>query len=191
MFDIFYKCNDFISKDYLFWFCALFGSGLFVIQFLLSFISGQSHDDVDIAGEDVDSGNFKWISKHAITGFLMMFGWVGLTCRNEFNISSLYSFLLSFLSGIITMFFTSLVFRGANKLQSSGTIFTLDDAIGKHATIYQRIPKGGIGKISISLHNFTHEIDAISDHPEDLQSFTSVQIIKKSDDKTVLVVPIQ
>jgi hypothetical protein len=121
----------------------------------------------------------------------MMFGCVGLTSRNEFGLSGLSSMTISFAGGLLAIFITGLIFRGANRLRSSGTVFRIEDTIGKEATIYQRIPKNGVGKISVSLNNFTHEIDARSNYTEDLPSFTSVQIIKKADDNTVLVIPIK
>lgn len=173
--------NDLIRKDSLFWFFALLGSGLFVIQLLLSFFSAESDDTSEF------DGNFKWLSKQALTGFLMMFGWAGLTCRKEFGLSNLVSTLIAFASGGVALFCTALIFQGAKKLKSTGTIFNIEDAIGKEATVYQSIPKDGVGKITVSLHNFTHEIDAISH--QDLPSFTSVQIIKKADEKTVVVIP--
>jgi hypothetical protein len=95
------------------------------------------------------------------------------------------------IGGLITLLITGLIFRGAKKLHSSGTVFRIEDAIGKEAMVYQRIPKDGAGKISISLHNFTHEIDAVSSLQEELLSFTSVRIIEKVDEKTVRVTPIK
>ena len=176
--------NSFITKDFLFWFFALLGSGLFLIQFIVSLLGGDGEDDT----VELD-GKFKWMSKQALTGFLMMFGWIGLTCRKEFELSNLASTLISLAGGIAAIFATGLIFGGAKKLRSSGTVFNIDDAVGKEAIVYQRIPQNGVGKITISLHNFTHEIDAISYHSEDLPSFISVQVIKKADEKTVVVVP--
>lgn len=57
-----------------------------------------------------------------------------------------------------------------------------------HKLIFnQRIPKGGVGKISVSLYNFTHEIDAIAHNSGELSSFTRVKIIEKKDNNTVVV----
>lgn len=191
MLDLFYKFDDLIKEDSIFWFCALSGSGLFIIQLALNFFGAGSHTHMDDQTSEFDTGKFKWLSKQALTGFLMMFGWVGLTCRREFELSGLSSAFVALGGGIIAICITGLIFRGAKTLLSSGTVFKIEDVIGKEAIIYQRIPRGGAGKISVSLHNFTYEVDAISHHQEDLQSFTSVQIIKKSDEKTVLVVPIK
>jgi len=181
--------NDLLAKDSVYWFCALSGSGLFLIQSIFSLFGGGAVDDQDDGGEM--DGKFKFLSKQAITGFLMMFGWVGLTCRKEFALGALATILIALACGIAAMLISALLFQGAKKLRSSGTVFRIEDAVGREATIYQRIPKNGVGKVTVSVHNFTHEIDAISHSSEDLPSFTSVHIIKKADEKTVLVVPIK
>lgn len=183
--------NDIVREDSIFWFCALSGTGLFVIQFILNLFGGDTHDNIDDVDGGIDSGKFKWLSKQALTGFLMMFGWVGLTCRKEFNYSPMATFITAIAGGTLSIFVTGYIFRLANKLRSSGTVFRVEDAIGKEATVYQRIPKDGVGKISLSLHNLTYEIDAISHHLVELPSFTQVQILEKADEKTVVVVPIK
>lgn len=182
MLDIIYKFNNFISNDYLFWSCALLGSGLFIIQFLLNFLGSDGQDEFGLV-------QFKWLSKQALTGFLVMFGWIGLTCRKEFDLSGLSSIAIALLGGIVAFLMIGLIFKGALKLRSSGTVFRIEDIIGKEATIYQRIPKNGIGKISVMHDNFTYEVDAKAN--EDLASFTLVHIIKKENANTVLVVPIK
>jgi hypothetical protein len=191
MLEVFHKFNQLVSKDPIFWFCALVGSGLFVFQFTLNLIVTDSHDNIDNASSEMETGKFKWLSKQAVTGFLMMFGWVGLTCKKEFALSEFASVLFACVGGGIAIFVSAFIFKIARKLRSPGTIFRIEDAIGKEAIIYQRIPCGGIGKITVSLHHFTHEIEAISTIQEDLPSFTSVQIIKKADEKTVIVIPIK
>lgn len=174
------------SQLSIYGFFALLGTGLFVIQFALS-LFGHLTDDLDDSGEM--DGKFKFLSKQALTGFFMMFGWVGLTCQKEFSLSGLASVLIAFAFGCATMFITALLFHGAKKLHSSGTIFRIEDAIGLEAVIYQKIPKDGVGKVTVSVNQFTHEIDAVA--LEELDSFRSVRIIKKADEKTVLVAPIE
>lgn len=183
--------NALVGKDPIFWICALVGSGMFVIQFTLNLFGADSHEDIDSASSEMDAGQFRWLSKQALTGFLMLFGWVGLTCKKEFALSGLASSCFAVVGGGIALFTSAFIMKMARKLRSTGTIFRIEDAIGKEAVIYQRIPRGGIGKITVSLHHLTHEIEAISTAQEDLPSFTSVQIIKKADEKTVIVVPIR
>jgi hypothetical protein len=149
---------------------------------------GHDHDVVDDHGH-FDAQNFKWLTKQTVTGFLMFFGWVGLTCKKEFALSPTYSAVFAVVGGLIAVVVTAFIFKMAKKLRSSGAVFRIEDAIGKDAFVYQRIPKNGIGKISISLHNHTHEIDAMSMTHEEISSFTQVQIVKKMDDKIVIVAP--
>ena len=181
----FSEFNELVKSDSVFWFCALAGSCLFLIQLILN-LFGSSFEDGDL-----DSSDFKWLSKQALAGFLMMFGWVGLTCTKEFELSKVFSSMIALLCGFISIFVIGFIFKSAKKLSSTGTIFKIEDAIGKEASVYLRIPKGGVGRISISLHHFTREIDAVSHNAEDIPSFAQVQIIKKMDEKTVLVIPIK
>lgn len=178
--------SDLICQEPLYWFSALSGSLLFVVQLFFNFLGGDSYDEVDS-----DSGHFKWLSKQALTGFLMMFGWAGLTCKKEFGFSSEVTILIAFAAGGLAIFSTALIFKAVKKLRSSGSVFKIEDAIGRQAIVYQRIPKEGIGKISLSLHDLTYEVDAISHEQEEVPSFTKVQVIKKSDEKTLVVIPIK
>lgn len=168
----------------LFWICALSGSALFALQFILNSLGALDGGDGD------SSGDFKWLSKQAITGFIMMFGWIGLTCKKEFDFTGSGAFVLALVGGSIAMGITGFIFKMASKLHSSGTVFQIDEAVGKEAVVYQQIPHKGVGKISLSLQNFTHEIDAVS-LGEEIPSFTQVRIIKKADDKTLVVIPIK
>ena len=178
-----------LSKDTFYWFCALAGSGMFIIQFLLT-LFGIGDDGADDHGH-FDAQNFKWLTKQTATGFLMFFGWVGLTCKKELMMSNTVSAVCAVTGGMIAVMVTAFIFKMAKKLRSSGAVFRIEDAIGKDAFVYQRIPKNGLGKISIALNNHTHEIDAMAMTHEEISSFTQVQIVKKMDDKILLVVPIK
>ena len=179
------KRLNMIESTSVFWISALVGTGLLIIRSLLSLIGADHHDDVG----ELDESSFQWLSKQAIAGFMMMFGWVGLSCIKEFGLSGVATNLIAITAGLISFFITGLLFRLARKLRSSGTVFSIDEAIGKEAEIYQQIPKGGSGKITVSLQNFKHEIDAISLNGEVLDSFTKVQVIKKANNHTVVVIP--
>ena len=177
----------------VFRFCALTGVGMLVIQGLLSLI-GSDHDSHEIndGGSSLADGKFKWMSRQTLTAFIMMFGCAGLVCSEQFSLSILISLLVALSTATASALLIALIFRLAQKAHSPGTVFKIEDAIGKEAMVYHRIPKGtGKGKISISLHHFTHEIDAISLHEGEIPSFTPVQIIKKADDTTVVVIPLK
>lgn len=172
------------ATDSFFWFSALAGSFLFAIQFL-SHILG-----VDAEIEGTDAGNFHWLSKQTLTSFFMMFGWVGLTCKKQYDASDPTTICIAFLGGCASFFLTVLLFKSAKKLHSPGNVFCIDKAIGKEAIVYQKISKESPGKISLTLNDLTYEIEAIS-QSEELASFSRVLILKKLNEKIVIVSPIK
>lgn len=183
--------NELIKSGSIFWFCALSGSGMLLIQFIINIFGVSDNDSFDdSSGDSSDAKKFKWLSIQAITGFLMMFGWTAITCQSEFELQNMATIAISFAAGILTAIIIRSIFNLAKRLKSPGSIYRIEEAIGKEAYVYQRIPKGGVGKISMTLQHFTHEIDAISHHTEELPSFMRVKIIEKSDNNTVIVTPL-
>lgn len=183
-----------LNKETFFWFFALSGSVTLFIQLILNLFGLSDHHDIgdtDIDTGEIDTSNFKWLSKQALSGFFMMFGWIGLSCLKEFEFNVLLSLAIAFIAGVLAMFVSGFIFKMARKLHSSGTVFKIEDAIGQEAMIYQRILKKDKGKILISLNNLTREIDAIALNEEEIPSFTKVKIINKVDENTVSVVPIK
>ena len=176
------------DQDPLFWFSALAGSGLFAIQFLMSLFGSSDGDDPGDGA--MDAAKVKWLSKQALTGFLMMFGWTALACRREFALPLSWTILFGLVAGAAAIVVSGLIFKGARKLHSPGAIFDLEKAIGKEATVYQRIPKSGTGKISVSMDKMLYEIDASSLNGDEIESFSQVLISKKIDDKTLAVTPV-
>lgn len=179
--------SELIKSGSLFWFCALAGSGMFFIQFIINMFGGIDQDSFDTSDNSADIRKFKWFSIQAITGFIMMFGWTAVTCQNEFGLQNATTVVISVASGLSASLMIHFIFTLAKKLQSSGSTFSIEDAIGQEAYVYQSIPKNGVGKISISLQNMTHEIDAVSHNSEELPSFKRVKIIEKKDSNTVVV----
>lgn len=183
-----------LNKETFFWFFALSGSVILFIKLILNLFGLSDHHDIgdtDMDTGEIDTSNFKWLSKQALSGFFMMFGWIGLSCLKEFEFNVLLSLAIAFIAGVLAMFVSGFIFKMARKLHSSGTVFKIEDAIGQEAMIYQRILKKDKGKILISLNNLTREIDAIALNEEGIPSFTKVKIINKVDENTVSVVPIK
>lgn len=178
-----------IHANPFFWSCALLGTLFFLFQLLLSCFAGMEEDGG--TGLHDENSSFKWVSKQTLTGFLMIFGWTALTCENQFALSLEKTLLIGIVAGLFTLVLIALIFAGAKKLRSSGSLFRLEDTIGKEAIVYQRIPKEGIGTISVSLHHMTHEINAITEEGEELPSFVSVRILKQKNQNTVVVTPVQ
>lgn len=187
-----------LTSDNIFWLCALAGSGMFLMQFIMNLLSTSVFEDLNAdsdlvehsALDHADTSRFKWLSIQTIMGFLMMFGWTALTCQKEFGLHLTATLAISLTVGVLTAMLMRSILRLAKKLISPGSLFRLDDAIGQEGYVYQHIPKDGRGKISITVAQLTHEIEAISNHSEELPSFMRVKVIAKNDDKTVIVTPL-
>lgn len=176
-----------LDDNSIFMFCALAGSGLLLIQFILKLFGITD----DIEGDGDGNQSFKYLSIQTIGGFFMMFGWTALAFKMEFNFQTTTSILVSLMAGLCGVFLLNLIYKTAKKLHSPGNICNLDEVIGKEALVYQQIVKDGVGKVSITFQHITCEVNAISGSEEDLPSFTRVQIIKKQNDNTVVVIPIK
>lgn len=176
--------NGVFKEDTLFWFAALAGTALFVIQLLVSGLGSGGGDGDSL---EWDAFKFKWLSKQAVTGFLMMFGWAGLSAGKEFHLPLIPTLLVAASAGVVLILITGSLFKGAKKLHSPGSEFRIEDALGKNGLLYQRIEGGGTGKVTVLLNEMTYEIDAQSESGEDIDSFTSVKITQIRDGKTVAV----
>ena len=184
-----------ISLQSLFWICAIVGSTVFALKLLMLFIGGADFDmdpDADFDTGDAIDGHhtevaFKVISLTSISAFLMMFGWVGLACSEQYQLGSIVSLLVAVLIGTITMFFTAYLFKLAMKLVSSGASFNQNDIVGLKATVYQRIPAKGTGRVQVVVGGVMREMDAITENGKELESFKNVEILKLGDGSVVTV----
>ncbi|MEM1282385.1 MAG: hypothetical protein AAGG81_02400, partial [Chlamydiota bacterium] len=132
---------------------------------------------------------FKVFSTHSLTGFFMMFGWVGLACYKQYGISSTLSILVASVSGVLMMVVTVYLFKLAALLVSSGTKFHIEESLGRRATVYQKIPASGVGKIQITVNGYQREICAVSENHQEIGSFTEVTVKKVIDNQMVAVMP--
>ena len=181
-----------INFSSIFWFCALLGTGLMAVQFIWM-ILGADHDheldphEMPGSHSDTGDGKFKWGLRQMITASIMMFGWIGLASHHQFNYSLLVSTFIALSGAFFSSLTIRLIFHISQKAHSTGSVFNIEQAVGKEAVVYQRIPEAGSGKISISIHQMTHEINAISLLGEEISSFTKVQVVKTSNETTVVV----
>ena len=185
--------NNLDTYQITFWFCALFGTGFFILNTVASFLGGTD-SGLDIASHQVShegiSGTdaaFQLISLTSLTGFIMMFGWMGLAGYEQMKLGIPLAILIALIAGCGTMYLTAWMFSKAKKLVSSGSVFDINQALGKTATVYAKIPAQGKGQIQIVVADLTHEIDAISDNSTEIETNSSVRITAVIDQSTVKV----
>jgi len=180
--------DTYTPTEAFFLLCAILGTLLFFGKVVLMVSHGLGDNDL----HDVDSasgaeGAFKLLSLNAITGFFMMFGWIGLACLKQFNLSAAISTIAAFIAGLVTMILAAKLFSSARKLVSQGAQFDINALVGTTANVYQRIPASGIGRVQVAVASGTIELDAISEYKAQIESFEKVEIVRVVDSKTVSV----
>ncbi len=181
--------------DKFFLLCAIVGGGMFILRSVLMFIGlggddmadgGGLGDGADLGDDGTPVADFKMVSVHSLTAFLLMFGLVGfLVIRNYGNDAMLAAAVASLLSGIVTMFVIAKLFSWSRRLQSDGSIY-LKDAIGCEGSVYLGILPGDIGKIQITVNGALKVFDArCSDPAAKLKTGDRIKVVAAGD---VLVV---
>ena len=183
-------------------FCAIFGSTIFAIQFILTLI-GFSHggDDMDGDGipDDMDAQDasdidhmdasqasdvlhVNFFSLKSITAFIAFYGWGGL-CFKHLGWGG---FAVALISGIVMMVIISVLIGLLLKMQQSGNI-SPKDYIGKSGSVYLSIPgnRAPGGRATVKLDACTREIDAIADEP--IPTGKTVTIVQSVGNNTYLV----
>ena len=163
-------------------FCAIFGTTIFAIQFILTLVGfGHGGEDADGDGipDDLEGGDasdighvdasqasdvlhVNFFSLKSIMAFIAFYGWGGL-CFKHLGWGG---FAIALLSGIIMMVIISVLIALLLKMQQSGNI-TPKDYIGKSGSVYLSIPANRApgGKATVKLDACTREIDAVADEP--------------------------
>lgn len=178
--------------EMVFWWCALVGTIFFVGRLIILVVTGGMDVDMDLhPGAHGDVGHpdssFEALSLNTITAFVMMFGWIGLACLKQFHMEATAAIAAATGAGLLCMLTTAYFFKQAKKLASGGSAFSMDKTIGKKATVYQKIPGQGRGKITLSVGDMTHEIEAVSAEQKDIASFVTVEVVRVVDQRTVAV----
>ncbi len=193
--------HDLSFAQQIFWTIAVIFSVLFVLQLVSSIIGldfdsdvdgdfngdfGGDFDGSDVDGHfDVDPG-FTLFSIRSIIAFFTFFGWVGvITLSGGVDITT--AIIVSFLSGLIALFFVAFVLYQLVKLAETGTP-DIDDALGKYGKVYIPIPpkRTGTGMVHIELNDKLMELRAVTDG-EKLNTGTVIYVFKILEDNILLV----
>jgi membrane-bound ClpP family serine protease len=166
------------------------GTALFLIKAALMLIGGDGDLDIDVEGDggiEVHSGGFSLFSLLSILAFMMGAGWMGLLCREEFELGSALSAVIACSFGFALMLFASLGMLAMLRLQQSGK-YDIAHSLGKIAKVYLTIPEAGrgTGQIQINLDGRSTLLTAVSSGAK-IESFASVKVIEVRDDEVVIV----
>ena len=169
---------------------ALIGTVFFVLRLLMAlFFGGDGDVDGDMA--DIGDGDaaFSMFSILSILAFFMGAGWMGLTCRIDWDLSSIVSAMSATGFGLALMLMASGLMALTRNLNQVGE-YDLETAVGRTASVYMSIPErgDGRGKIKVTVSGRLKMIDAISSGPR-IAAFKSVKVLSVRDDGTFIVEP--
>jgi len=181
------------SPDMVFWSTALFGTTLFFMRLCVTMIGGLADEWAD--GDDVvvddevhhHTGSFKLFTLHSLSGFFMMFGWIGLACTKQLHYGQAASMVCALFAGGMTMILIAFIFKWSRLLVSHGTQFDIEKTVGLVGTVYQRIVGNEPGKIHVVVDDITRELLALSVGGDDIESFCIIRVVRVLDYETVIV----
>jgi len=184
-----------------FWGIALVFSVLFVIQFVLSLIgmdfdaeAGMDFSTPTDTTSDTTMGldaDFSVFSVRSIIAFFMLFGWTGVLMLDA-GFSVWLALLVAGVIGFLAMIMVAYLMFKVSQMDESGT-FNTRTAINNFGEVYLTIPatKTGYGKIHLKIKGSTREMDAVTDHNEQINTGSRVKIIDVLDDNLLLVEKIE
>ena len=171
---------------------ALIGTTFFVLRLAIALLFGDGGEvDGDMSAGAGDGGVFNMFSLLSILAFFMGAGWMGLTCRIDWEFSSMVSAVAATGFGFILMMMASGLMLVARKLNRSVS-YDPQTAVGRTASVYMSIPKrgDGTGKIIVNVSGRQKTMDAISSG-DPIKEFKSVKVVSVRDDGIFLVEPIE
>ena len=176
------------TADLIFLACALTGVTLFALRGLLM-LSGSLFGDADDADHHHEEvvPTFKFLTLHTLTGFLMVFGLLGLGLRHQLDYPFGLTLGLALLAGFFMMLLVGAIFYGASHVTSPGTIFRIEETVGLPAIVYQRITSTEDGKVQVEVRGMTRELTAKAHEGIEIDSFVHVRVVDVIDEHTVVV----
>ena len=173
-----------IQGSYLF--IAIFGTSIFVIQFILTMIgiSGDTDGDADFSVESHDVADLHGInffSLKAITGFIAFYGWGGVCFGEGWG-----GFAIALVCGGVMMVLIALSISLMFKMQQSGNL-QAEDFIGKTGTVYLTVPanRAAGGLVKVVFPDRTRQIHVRAD--AELPTGSAVRVVENLGDGEFLV----
>ncbi len=178
---------------------ALVGGGVLLLQTLLSFFGGGDHDvghdahlEVGNAGSGESPGHdsgLGLLSIRSVSAFLCFFGLVGMYGTTA-DWSPATTILAAVGAGGVMLLVVAWMLNLQRKVASRGNLDP-QNALGKSAQVYLRIPARGAGKgkITVSIQGRTHEYNAQSASSE-IATGADVRVVRLITPDTFEVEPL-
>ena len=162
----------------VYYYIALFATTLFILKMLLfSVFGGDTEVHSDFTSSVETETSFDFISIQSVLGFLMGFGWMGLTCIKAWHLPSYAVVLVSIIFGFLMMFLASYTMYLVKKLNKR-VIKDLSKSVGLVGRAYTNFQPNGEGQIELNFNEQLAIEEAINATSEEIKAFDNVKVVK-------------
>ncbi len=162
----FFGLEGITGVDVLFAACAIIGTILFLLYFMLVMLTGAADGMLEVAGFDFEmdaAGVFHMFTLQGLLSFVMMFGIFGLAVsQSGENTNAVLAVLAGTAAGTASMYVVAKVFQAMQSLESDGTVVH-NKALGARGTVYRRINPNKPGQVQVEFQGALRTMSARSD----------------------------
>lgn len=155
-----------ISLQTIYFWSAVLGGALLVLQIVMSLFGGDADADIDfdgLDGVDVDMGG--GLSFRTVVAFLTFFGIAG-SAAHAGGLPAAASLAIAAVTGSLAFWLVGLAMLQLSKLRSSGNI-DIKNAVGVEGKIYLTVPaeRAGTGSVTVPIQGRTQQFKAVTRGP--------------------------
>ena len=183
--------SELTSLQQIYWVITGISTVIFVFVLIGAFIGGDTDDIGDVDAEmDADTGaGFQFFTLKNLVAFFTIFGWSGIASMDAGN-SKTVTILISLGCGLLMMVIMAALFYYISKLVSSGTL-KMDNALHAIGEVYLTVgaKRSSIGKVQVKVQGSLRELDALTDHEEDLTQGNVIKVIEVTNNGILIIEP--
>ena len=205
--------NALSTIQQVFYVLAIPSTIILVLQIILLLFGVGGNHDADVSGDaggDISSeidadGSFvpehdapydpgpaheaglRILTVRGVVAFLAICGWVGVAAL-DMGAGPILSSVLAVIAGLAAMILVAVALRFSLKLQQNGNL-DLKNAVGLTGEVYVPIPRGGKGKVTLTVQDRFLELDALCPERE-LSTGEAVKVTGITSSHTLIVTPL-
>lgn len=180
------------SFEKIYWIITGISTLIFLFVLVTTFIGADGAEDIgDVDAEmDADVGaGFQFFTLKNMVAFFTIFGWSGIASIDAGNSKSM-TMLISVICGLIMMTIMAAMFYYISKLTDSGTL-KMKNALNAIGEVYLTVGanRSKMGKVQIKVQSSLRELDALTDHDEDLTQGKVIKVVEVTSNGILIIEP--
>lgn len=179
------------SFEKTYWIIAGIGTIIFLFVLVTAFIGTDTNEigDVDAEIEGDGGAGFQFFTFKNMVAFFTIFGWSGIALIDA-GYSKGTTIAISIVCGLLMMLIMASLFHFISKLKDSGTL-KVENALNNIGEVYLTIgaQRSKMGKVHIRVQNSLRELEALTDHKNDLTQGMIVKVIEVTANGLLIVEP--